>query len=300
MLPAAADGGRPAAPYPEGIPGISVRWIDGGGWRARCIEAGDPDAPPVVMLPGWGCTAYTFRRNIPAIAAGGWRVVVVEPPGQGWSDKPTDPSAYTLTGLARNVVEVLDRLQIQSAPLIGQSLGGRVALQTALDSPSRVQRLALWSPVGFGCTRLVYLGALLPVRLAPVLQRIVGPALVRQALEIIYGRGFHPSDDDVRQYSAPIPTEGFVRAQIELLRNVRWDALPRADVSRLTQPIVIVTGTADALVPHQCLADAAESLPDARLYVVEGAGHASNETHAGDVNRETLAFLRVPDALPTS
>ena len=300
MLPAEAHTGSPTAPYPEGVPGLSVRWIDGGGWRARCIEAGDPGAPPVIMLPGWGCTAYTFRRNVPAIAAGGWRVVIVEPPGQGWSDKPKEPGAYTLTSLARNVVEVLDRLQIESAPLIGQSMGGRIALQAALDSPGRVQRLALWSPVGFGSTRLVYLGALLPARLAPVLRRIVGPSLVRQALEIIYGRGRHPSDDDVRQYSAPIPAEGFVRAQIELLRNVRWDALPMADVSRLTLPIVIVTGTADALVPFRCLADAAESLPNGSLYVVEGAGHASNETHPDDVNRETLAFLHAPDALPTS
>src|SRR5690606_5338966 len=139
VLPAAARVGHPAAIYPDGVPGLSVRWIDGGGWRARCIEAGDPAAPPVVVRPGWGCAAYAFRRTLPAIAAGGGRVVGSAPPGQGWSDKPEVRDASTLTSLARNVVEVLGRLRIQSAPLIGQSLGGRVAIQTALDSPGRVQ-----------------------------------------------------------------------------------------------------------------------------------------------------------------
>jgi pimeloyl-ACP methyl ester carboxylesterase len=140
---------------------------------------------------------------------------------------------------------------------------------------------------------------MLPVGMAPFLEQAVGPLLVRYALELVYGPGIHPTDDDVRQYAAPISSPGFVRAQIELLRNVRWDPLSTEDRLRLTLPVVILTGTTDPLVPLACLADAAETLPNARLYVVAGAGHASNETHSDEVNRETLAFLRVPDALAT-
>jgi 4,5:9,10-diseco-3-hydroxy-5,9,17-trioxoandrosta-1(10),2-diene-4-oate hydrolase len=251
------------------------------------------------MLPGWGCTAYTFRRNVPALAGAGFRVCVIEPPGQGWSDKPDSSAEYTLPSLARNVATILDRLDITSAPFIGQSLGGAIALQTALDAPERVRRLALWSPIGFGCARAVWAAAMLPVGVAPFLQQAVGPLLVRYALELVYGPGIHPTDDDVRQYAAPISSPGFVRAQIELLRNVRWDPLSPEVRLRLTLPVVILTGTNDPIVPLACLADAAETLPNARLHVVAGAGHASNETHSDEVNRETLAFLRVPDALAT-
>ena len=71
------------APYPAGVHGLHVRWVRMGGLDARCVEAGDDQAPAIVMMPGWGCTAYTFRRNIPALVEGGWRVIVIEPPGQG-------------------------------------------------------------------------------------------------------------------------------------------------------------------------------------------------------------------------
>ena len=269
------------------------------GLRVRCVEAGEPDAPPVVLLPGWGCSAYSFRRNVPAFAETGWRAVVVEPPGQGWSDKPRDSTSYTLPSLAARTLLVLDRLGIPRSPIIGQSLGGGVALQIALDAPERATRLALWSPIGFGCARVVHLGSRLPVALAPLLERVVGRRLVRIALRIVYGRGHPPSSRDVAEYSAPIGSTDFVRAQIQLLRNVRWSPIPDSDLARLTLPVSILAGSGDPIVPGGCLADAAEKLPDCRLRVIPSAGHAANETHSREVNGATMEFLRVPDAAPT-
>ena len=179
-------------------------------------------------------------------------------------------------------------------------MGGAIALQIALDAPVRARRLSLWSTVGFGCARFVELGSLVPTGAAPILERMVGPTLVRQALRIVYGAGCPPSPRDVEQYALPIRTPSFVRSQIELLRNVRWRTLPPEDIARLTLPVSIVTGSGDPIVPAACLADAAESLPDARLRIIAGAGHAANETHADEVNREAIAFLRVPDAVATS
>jgi 4,5:9,10-diseco-3-hydroxy-5,9,17-trioxoandrosta-1(10),2-diene-4-oate hydrolase len=252
------------------------------------------------MLAGWGCTAYSFRHNIPAIAEAGWRVVVVEPPGQGWSDKMPDPAAYTLESLAGRVLGILDRVGVtKAAPFVGLSLGGAVALQTALVSPDRVSRLGLWSPIGFGCARIVRLGGLLSPALAPLLERTVGPRFVGLALRIVYGGSHPPSPRDVAEYAAPIGSRDFVRAQIELLRNVRWSGFSGAERARLRLPISIVAGTKDPFIPLSCLRDAAESLSDARLRIVKGAGHAPNETHPAAVNAETIGFLRVPDAMPT-
>lgn len=286
--------------FPDGVAGVAVRWIEVDGLRARCVEAGDPLAPALVMLPGWGCTAYTFRGNVPAFAAAGWRTTIIEPPGQGWSDKPLSPGDYTLTSLAQRVVRILDLLDIGTVPVVGQSLGGGIALQLALTAPDRVARLALWSPIGFGCAGILNVAARLPVSLAPVLERVVGPGVIRRALQIVYGPAHPPTDDDVREYFAPIRSSGFVRAQIALLRNVDWRAIPEAIRSRLTLPILIVTGTSDPIVPFRCLDDAARTLPNARLYVVPGAGHAANETHPEQVNRETLGFVCAPDGLTTS
>lgn len=281
--------------YPEGQEGLSVRWITSQGTRVRCVEAGSPEFPPVVLLPGWGCTAYTFRHNVPAIADAGWRTVVVEPPGQGWSEKPTGAAHYTLSSLAHSVRGALDALGIVAAPIIGQSLGGAIATQLALDAPDRVRQLALWSPIGFGCSWIVHAGAVLPTGLAPLLERIVGRSLVRMGLEVVYGRARRPTPVDVREYAAPIRSPGYVQSQIELLRNVSWDAMDDEALSRVAQSVLILGGRADPLVPAKCLEDAAVKLPRATIRLIAGGGHAVNETHPEEVNGDTLSFLRVPD-----
>ncbi len=288
------------APYPFGVHGLHVRWVRVGGLEARCVEAGDVQAPAIVMMPGWGCTAYTFRRNIPALVKGGWRVIVIEPPGQGFSEKPRNPGGYTLDLLAQATLELFDRLGVHAPAIIGQSLGGRVALQIAGETPDRISRLVLWSPVGFGCSQLVYAGSVLPVRMVPLLEHVVGPALVRLGLRIVYGSRHPPTAEDVREYAAPLETAGYVRSQLELLRNVRWGAVGDELLARLTLPVLVVTGTADPLIPWKRVRDGLPALPRARLHLVRGAGHATNETHSDEVNRETLAFLRVPDGLATS
>lgn len=288
------------APYPAGVHGLHVRWVSMAGLEARCVEAGEDQAPVIVMMPGWGCTAYTFRRNIPALLAGGWRVIVIEPPGQGYSEKPLSPDAYTLASLARTTLELFDQLGLDAPTVIGQSLGGRVALQIAAETPHRLSRLVLWSPVGFGCSQIVHAGSVLPVRMVPLLERVVGPALVRLGLQIVYGSGHPPTAEDVREYAAPLETDGYVRSQLQLLRNVQWGAADDELLDKLTLPVLVVTGTADPLIPWRCVRDGVPALPNARLYSVRGAGHAANETHSDEVNRETTAFVRVPDGLATS
>lgn len=288
------------APYPAGVRGLNVRRVSVAGLEARCVEAGDGQAPAIVMMPGWGCTAYTFRRNIPALVAGGWRVIVIEPPGQGYSEKPRSSDAYTLASLARTTLELFDKLGLDAPTIIGQSLGGRVALEVAAETPDRISRLVLWSPVGFGCSQIIHAGSVLPVRMVPLLERVVGPALVRLGLRIVYGSGHPPTAEDVREYAAPLETDGYVRSQLQLLRNVQWGAADDELLARLTLPVLVVTGTSDPLIPWKCVRDGVPALPNARLYPVRGAGHAANETHSDEVNRETLAFMRVPDGLPTS
>ena len=287
------------APYPAGIQGLHVRWVSVAGLEARCVEAGDDQAPVIVMMPGWGCTAYTFRRNIPALVAGGWRVVVIEPPGQGYSQKPRNPDAYTLPSLARTTLELFDELDLAAPAIIGQSLGGRVALQIAAEARDRISRLVLWSPVGFGCSQIVHAGSVLPIRMVPLLKRVVGPALVRLGLRIVYGSRHPPTGEDVRQYAAPLETDGYVRSQLQLLRNVQWGAADDEILAPLTLPVLVVTGTADPLIPWKCVRDGIPTLPNSRLYPVRGAGHAANETHSDEVNRVTLEFMRVPDGLAT-
>lgn len=106
------------------------------------MQAGS--GPPVVMLHGLGATKASFLPTIGALA-GRHRVIAIDLPGFGDSGKPVG-AAYDAPFFARSVVALLDALELDRASLIGNSMGGRVALETGLRHPDRVDRLALLAP----------------------------------------------------------------------------------------------------------------------------------------------------------
>src|SRR2546430_13234671 len=110
--------------------------------RLSIMEAGS--GRPVVALHGLGGTKGSF---IPTVAAlgGRFRVIAIDLPGFGDSDKPIGAS-YDARFFARAVSDLLDALQLDRAHLIGNSLAGRVALEVGLRYPDRVDRLALLCP----------------------------------------------------------------------------------------------------------------------------------------------------------
>ena len=93
---------------------------------------------PVVLVPGFMQSASDFRHaGYVDRLADRWRVLVVDPLGHGWSDKPHDPEAYRSTGVAADVISVLDALGLERAVLWGYSRGAWLATMTAIEFPSR-------------------------------------------------------------------------------------------------------------------------------------------------------------------
>ena len=110
--------------------------------RISTVEAGS--GPPVLALHGLGGTKGSFLPTVAALA-GEFRVIASDLPGFGDSDKPLR-AAYDPRYFARAVVDLLDALEIDRPHLIGNSLGGRVALEVGLRHPDRVGRLVLLAP----------------------------------------------------------------------------------------------------------------------------------------------------------
>lgn len=104
---------------------------------------------PVVFIHGSGPGASghsNFKLNYPEFAAAGYRVIVPDLPGYGASDKPD--TLYTLDFFVQALSDLLDALDIPRCVLVGNSLGGAIALKLALDQPQRVSRLVLMAPGG--------------------------------------------------------------------------------------------------------------------------------------------------------
>ena len=121
----------PSEMFPAGRPELRTRYLDlPSGLRIRTVECGENGAPLVVMVPGWGCSAYVFRETLVPLAHAGYHCVVTELKGHGLSDKPLDPREYRLEPMRRHFTEILESL---AAPafICGLSMGAAIGAQVA-------------------------------------------------------------------------------------------------------------------------------------------------------------------------
>src|SRR3989442_15747988 len=115
------------------IGGVGINYIDRG------------SGPAVVLIHGFGAHTFSFRYLIPDLAKD-HRVVALDLKGFGYSERPKK-SDYSLSAQARLVVRLMDTLGIESAALVGHSMGGEVAMRVAAGWPQRVERLVLAASV---------------------------------------------------------------------------------------------------------------------------------------------------------
>ncbi len=121
------------------------QYVDALGLRTRLVEAGPPDAPPLVMLHGTGGHWEAFSANLPVLAKH-FRCLAFDMLGCGFTDKPDRP--YEIKDYVDHALAVLDVMGVERASFIGVSLGSWVACRLALVAPERVERMILNSPSG--------------------------------------------------------------------------------------------------------------------------------------------------------
>jgi len=289
-----AKGARlaPGEMYPAGVAGVTSRFIrTRSGTGVRVVECGDPDAPPVVLLSGWGGCVYLYRKNLPALAAAGLRAIAVDLEGQGLSDKPADPAEYTSERMTAHALEILDALGLARVRLVGQSMAGKIAANVALAAPERVERLVLIGAVGIGRVPGSAMLAHLPLRTLDLLEPVTARWTFWVVLRRAYGSLARPTEHDVDEYYAPTVDPNFVRALFLLLREFDWRLLTPEELARLTMPVLVIAGTEDHVVTPDRVDRCVARMPDARALVIPQAGHVPNEEASETVNRALTDFL---------
>lgn len=288
--------------YPAGVPGVEASFLElPGGERARVLTTGPATGAPVVLVHGWACSAYSWRHQLPVLAAAGFRVVALDLRGHGLSAHPLGGDRYTTARMAEFLGWVLDELAIRRVALVGHSLGAAVATRLALEQPERVGRLVTIGGVGFGRTSLVPILRHLPDWLArPFLPLARSRALFGLVLRLVGGPAQY-TPRDVEEYWAATQFPGFIPALWSLVRRFDWRELTREERARLARraPHLLVFGGRDRLVrtrsslraPDAVASDAVASDAVASEVVLEGVGHAIQEEAPDAVNELLLSFL---------
>ena len=238
--------------------------------KVYALIAGPADATEtIVFLHGLGGSQTTWA-NVLGEFAESYRIVAIDLPGHGASDKPApDEIDYSVAGLANAIGELIEQLDLAPAVLVGHSLGGATALQLALDRPKTVRGLVLVNSAGLG----VEVNPELLDRAEAEPSRDEARKLLELFFEdqrFILDRGV---DDMFAARSAPgadaavkaLAASTFTREGQQVFLT---DRLPDVEV-----PILFIWGEHDRVFPAMHAVAAAEIVPTAWLEVIEGAGH---------------------------
>ncbi|WP_373692389.1 alpha/beta fold hydrolase [[Mycobacterium] kokjensenii] len=117
---------------------VTERLIDTNGVTLRVLEAGDAGAPVVLLAHGFPELGYSWRHQIPALAAAGFHVLAPDQRGYGGSSRPDDIAAYDIAALTGDLVGLLDEVGARRAVWIGHDWGGPVVWSAAQLHPDRV------------------------------------------------------------------------------------------------------------------------------------------------------------------
>src|SRR5438552_10344115 len=272
------DGPRAASPDVT-VPGpplpssVTERFVEAGGVRFRYLQGGTISGLPVVLLHVWPTWAEVW---LPVAWVLGARHPWIAPdlPCQGHSS-PLPGNARTLTAYRNAIASFVDALDLPRFAVVGNSMGGTLAIMVALDRPARVAKVVVLDAAGLtpklpGRTARMYLPFLLPSFV-----RAPGPKSVRKLLTKAV---FHdPSFADDPWVNAIVAAwrpwdrcNVFIATGLALRRR---DASVSADLARVRAPTLVLSGRHDVQFPWQAAEAASRRIPESRFAAIEDAGH---------------------------
>jgi pimeloyl-ACP methyl ester carboxylesterase len=253
----------------------------------------------VILIHGLGSNKTSFFETISALTPH-YTVHAIDLPGFGSSSKPLR-APYDAAWFGRAVCRFMEAQGIDRAHLVGNSLGGRVAIEVGLQRPDRVQSLSLLCPSMAWRRRrhFVPIVRLLRPELAAI-PHTFGDALVRQRFWSMFSRPerIHPTAADVAVEEF-LRTYGSVNARVAFHASARHIYLeepngPKGFWTRLGElepPAMFVWGDEDPLVPQAFGRYVRDALPAARQVVLDQCGHVPQVEHPVDANALVHDFI---------
>ncbi len=245
------------------------------GLGIHCVDRGTGDAPPLLMLHGFTGSHRSWPAEAIDRLAAHRRVILVDLPGHGESDKPESPGRYAFAAVVADLTDLLDSLAVPTAVWVGYSMGGRLALGAGLLAPEYVSQLILEGaspgiadPVGREARRMS------DAELASRIESAGIAAFIEEwesqplfASQVSLPAPVRKAQHEQRLSNCPVALAACLRGLGTGMQPSLWDGL-----SHLNVPTLLIAGRRD--VKYVRLSrQMSESMPAARLALVPGAGH---------------------------
>jgi 4,5:9,10-diseco-3-hydroxy-5,9,17-trioxoandrosta-1(10),2-diene-4-oate hydrolase len=248
------------------------------------------EGPVVVFLHGSGPGASghsNFKGNYPWLAEQGFRCIVPDLVGFGFSDKPDDVE-YPLSFFVECVKQTLDVAGVDSCAVVGNSLGGAVAIGLALEYPQLVDRLILMAPGGL--SEMEEYGQM------PGMQKMFqvygsGEPVTHEVMKDLFAFGL--------MHDPRHATDQLVSERLQIMQEMNGQVMSTMKIPVLTEslrelqcPVLGFWGTNERMMPDSGILNFAKNCSNLKLILVSECGHWVMVEHEEMFNNECLAFLR--------
>jgi 3-oxoadipate enol-lactonase len=264
---------------------------------------GNPRGEPLLLIQGLGADARGWTLQRRALGRD-FRCIAFDNRGAGRSDKPAGP--YSLEQMAADAVAVLDEVGVDSAHVVGASMGGVIAQILGVRHAARVRSLVLACTA---CSHLPWRRELLE-EWAQVAREHGMAAMSRRSLRWLVGprshRRLYLPANLFASFLMRVPPAAFA-AQVRAILDM--DDAMADELQAIAVPVLVITGSQDILTPVADAEELADRIKAAELAILPGAAHALMAEQAGAFNHEVVDFLdraslsrqedaRLPGALP--
>ena len=259
------------------------------GRRIHYLDEGPATGEVVVYLHGSGpgASGYSnFKGNYPSLVAAGYRCIIPDLIGYGFSDKPTDVD-HPLSFFVECIRQTLECAGVDRCTVIGNSLGGAVALGLALDDPQRVEKLVLMAPGG--------LSEMPEYQAMPGMQKVFkvfgsGEPVTPEVMKDLFATGL--------MHDPKFATDELVAERMQIMQIMNGHVMATMSVPVLTGrlqeiqcPVLAFWGLDEKMMPENGIMALARNIPHLRLILVSECGHWVMVEHEDMFNRACLDFI---------
>jgi len=249
---------------------------------------------PILLVHGFGTCSFLWRNVGPALAAASRTAFAIDLFGYGESDRPFD-AQYGIAAQSDYLDRALTALRLTKATIVGNDLGGAVAMHLAFNRPERVDRLVLVNPIAFDDIPADDIKQLQrnTARFAFRISRgVVGAAsLIRELIERSVADKANAPEALVARYLAPYVGEDGLNHLLTLARAVDDADMAEVDLGQIDRPTLIVWGDQDPFVGPKLGESLADTIPGSRLVRLPGTGRLVPEEAPETLAGMILEFI---------
>jgi pimeloyl-ACP methyl ester carboxylesterase len=272
------------------------------GIRLHVVQAGPKSGIPVVLLHGFPEFWYGWRKQIPALAAAGCRVIVPDQRGYNLSDKPKGRKAYCIDTLVEDIVGLIKALDYEKVNLVGHDLGALVAWMLAIKYPACLHRLGIINvphPVvmkrflqrDFEQMRRSWYALFFQLPWLPELSMRIGNWRTAALGMRRRGKPNAFTDEDIEKYKEAWSQPGAVTAMLNWYRAAPRYLPEITNGMQVPVPTLILWGAQDFALSRRMARPSLDYCDDGNLIFFPDATHWVQHEEADEINRQLLAFM---------